>query len=134
MIDIRMAEMASETGRWVGVPGYPGVALRIRLIVPGEIEKLKQRCRTDGVLDPERYRVGLEDLLGSSVLDWRGVADGGAEIPYSRDALKRLLASLGGLRIKGPDGQESRLATWLVERANEPDEFLSADLAEAEKN
>ena len=134
MIDIRMAEMASETGRWVGVPGYPGVALRIRLIVPGEIEKLKQRCRTDGVLDPERYRVGLEELLGTAVLDWRGVTDGGAEIPCAPETLRRLLDVLGGLRIKGPDGQESRLATWLVERANEPDEFLSADLAEAEKN
>lgn len=134
MIDIKQAEQASRTGRWISVPGFPGVALQVRLITPGEIEALKQRCRTDGVLDPERYRVGLEDLLGSSVLDWRGVADGGAEIPYSRDALKRLLASLGGLRLQGPDGQESRLATWLVERANEPNEFLEADLAEAEKN
>ena len=134
MIDIKMAEMASETGRWVGVPGYPGVALRIRLIVPGEIEALKNRCRTDGVLDPERYRRGLEELLGTAVLDWRGVTDGGAEIPCAPETLRRLLNVLGGLRIKGPDGQESRLATWLVERANEPDEFLSADLAEAEKN
>lgn len=134
MIDIKMAEMASETGRWVGVPGYPGVALRIRLIVPGEIEALKNRCRTDGVLDAERYRRGLEELLGTAVLDWRGVTDGGAEIPCAPETLRRLLNVLGGLRIKGPDGQESRLATWLVERANEPDEFLSADLAEAEKN
>ena len=134
MIDIKMAEMASETGRWVGVPGYPGVALRIRLIAPGEIEALKQRCRTDGVLDAERYRRGLEELLGTAVLDWRGVTDGGSEIPCAPETLRRLLSVLGGLRLQGPDGQETRLASWLVERANEPNEFLEADLQVAEKN
>ena len=134
MIDIKIAEQAAQTGRWVGVPGFPGVALQVRLITPGEIERLKERCRTDGVMDGERYRQGLEELLGTAVLDWRGVTDGGAEIPCAPETLRRLLDVLGGLRLQGPDGQETRLATWLVERANEPNEFLEADLQVAEKN
>ena len=134
MIDIKIAEQASRTGRWISVPGFPGVALQVRLITPGEIERLKEQCRTDGVMDGERYRHGLEALLGAAVLDWRGVTEGGSEIPYSPEALRRLLDVLGGLRLQGPDGQETRLASWLVERANEPNEFLEADLAVAEKN
>ena len=134
MIDIKIAEQAAQTGRWIGVPGHPGVAFQVRLITPGEIERLKESCRTDGVMDGERYRHGLEALLGTAVLAWRGVTDGGSEIPYSPEALRRLLDVLGGLRLQGPDGQETRLASWLVERVNEPNEFLEADLAVAEKN
>ena len=134
MIDIKIAEQASRTGRWIGVPGFPGVALQVRLITPGEIEALKQRCRTDGVMDGERYRQGLEELLGTAVLGWRGVTDGGSEIPCSPETLRRLLDVLGGLRLQGPDGQDVRLAAWLVERANEPNEFLEADIQVAEKN
>ena len=134
MIDIKLAEQASRTGRWISVPGFPGVALQVRLITPGEIERLKESCRTDGVMDAERYRHGLEELLGTAVLDWRGVTDGGAEIPCAPETLRRLLNVLGGLRLQGPDGQETRLASWLVERANEPNEFLEADLQVAEKN
>ena len=134
MIDIKIAEQASRTGRWISVPGFPGVALQVRLITPGEIERLKESCRTDGVMDAERYRRGLEELLGTAVLDWRGVTDGGSEIPCAPETLRRLLDVLGGLRLQGTDGQETRLATWLVERANEPNEFLEADLQVAEKN
>ena len=39
MIDIKIAEQASRTGRWISVPGFPGVALQVRLITPGEIER-----------------------------------------------------------------------------------------------
>jgi len=101
MIDLKEVKKLNTEGRWYSLPLYPDVEFKIKRITPKQIEQSIKKYTTITfdkkthqkieIVDPEKQREVLREMVMDSVLDWKGITENGKEVEFSKAALKTLL-------------------------------------------
>lgn len=101
--DVYVDVAAIEEGRWVPLGAeFPGVEIEICGLSSKAAKRLQQQLErtaprakrlTNGQLTPEAMdEILTEVMVEKCVRDWRGIAQKGEVLPFSKETLKRFLS------------------------------------------
>lgn len=94
---IRQNIKAIEAGAWVkDIPGLGDIALKVRGFSNADYARrsseLVAGLAPHEKRDPDmQVKLARQLLLETVLIDWRGLADGGKPVPYSREQAEKLL-------------------------------------------
>lgn len=121
----------AEEGEWFQYDRSPGIEVKIASIESKEYERASERMRA---AQARGSRAGLSAKQGRQIMmrctadhlvkDWRGLTDGGSELPFSPDACYQIIS----------DERYVDFYAWILNQATEIANFAEEELGEAEKN
>lgn len=96
-----------DNGEWIEADNAPGVEFLVTGMESAEARKLiksKQaamRMKSKGkpLTDDQYSRITKEVLIESVLKGWRGLKDGGKDLPYSQEKAREFILSRGGERF-----------------------------------
>lgn len=132
ILEFKIPGVISE-GRWIAdLPGFSGVRLKVRGTSAPQARILRNRLtrsvpwaeRIDnGLLTPEaEERIQAEVLCGAILLDWDGLTDKGAPVPFSADLARTWLTDPRFYRF----ADAVILAAWRVDQGQQEEAEAAA--------
>lgn len=99
-----------DNGEWMEA-GYeaPGVEFLVTGMESEGARKLKKdkqaemriKCKGKPLTEDQYAEIAKEVLIEEVLKDWRGLKDGGKDLPYSKDLAREFIMSRGGEKFTG---------------------------------